>query len=43
MAQVNITCKCQYSFVQKVENNFVQFSAFRRLVFKECALILQPV
>jgi len=36
-------CKCQFNFVQKVENNFVQFSAFRRLVFKECALILQPV
>ena len=39
----NPKCKCQFNFVQKVENNFVQFSAFRRLVFKECALILQPV
>ena len=38
-----VACKCQFNFVQKVENNFVQFSALRRLVFKECALVLQPV
>ena len=38
-----VHCKCQFNFVQKVENNFVQFSAFFRLAIKECALVLQPV
>ena len=40
---VSSACKCQFNFVQKVENNFVQFSAFFRLAIKECALVLQPV